>query len=65
MSTTNKVADERSHPTAPRATGPDASSGSSTDPSTDLKELPLAEVEKQLGSSPAGLGAEEAKSRLE
>ncbi|HEY5428505.1 MAG TPA: plasma-membrane proton-efflux P-type ATPase, partial [Solirubrobacteraceae bacterium] len=40
------------------------SGGSAADPSQDLKELPLAEVAKQLQSSPDGLSAAEAKTRL-
>ncbi len=48
----------------PPAMRPDAGSGSAADASQDLKELPLAEVEKQLQSSPDGLGADEAKTRL-
>src|SRR5580658_8756828 len=35
-----------------------------TDPKDDLKTLPLAEVEKKLGSSPDGLGQVEAQKRL-
>jgi H+-transporting ATPase len=48
----------------PPATKPDRANGSATDASPDLKELPLAEVEKQLQSSPDGLGGAEAKTRL-
>jgi H+-transporting ATPase len=48
----------------PPATGPDAANGSATGASPDLKELPLADVEKQLQSSPDGLSAADAKSRL-
>jgi H+-transporting ATPase len=47
-----------------RAEGPDAGGRSGSDASMDLKELPLAEVEKQLDSSPDGLTAVEAKKRL-
>jgi H+-transporting ATPase len=43
---------------------PDGDGGSSTDASKDLKELPLADVEKQLDSSPEGLTGVEAKARL-
>ncbi len=53
-----------SSPPHAAAHGPDAGGGSSADASKDLKELPLAEVEKQLESSPAGLTAAEAKKRL-
>ncbi|MEO7128198.1 MAG: cation-transporting P-type ATPase, partial [Rhodoferax sp.] len=35
-----------------------------TDPKDDLKTLPIAEVEKKLGSSPEGLSDAEAKKRL-
>jgi H+-transporting ATPase len=42
----------------------DTDGESSAGPRKDLKELPLAEVEKQLGSSPEGLTAAEAKKRL-
>jgi H+-transporting ATPase len=48
----------------PRRMGPDAGDGSAADASKDLKELPLAEVEKRLESSPAGLSADEATKRL-
>ena len=73
MSTTNRrkaASGERRHGRAQsrtaalRAEGPDAGGGSGSDPSMDLKELPLAEVEKQLDSSPDGLTAVEAKKRL-
>jgi H+-transporting ATPase len=37
---------------------------SKTDPKDDLKTLPLAEVEKRLGSSPDGLSQAEAQKRL-
>jgi magnesium-transporting ATPase (P-type) len=52
----------RTHPHTPPAH--DANGGSSPDPSTDLKELPVAEVEKQLNSSPDGLTSAEAQTRL-
>jgi H+-transporting ATPase len=48
----------------PPTTGHNTANGSATDASTDLKKLPVAEVEKQLESSPDGLGADEAKARL-
>jgi len=54
-----------------RARGPQAAAkasvvtgGSVGDPSQDLKELPLAEVEERLESSPDGLSADQAKQRL-
>jgi H+-transporting ATPase len=50
--------------TAPPITGHSAGNGFATDVSADLKDLSLAEVEKQLQSSPDGLGADEAKARL-
>jgi H+-transporting ATPase len=54
----------QSRDAAPQAEGPHAGGGASPDPSKDLKELPLAEVQKQLDSSPDGLTAVEAKKRL-
>src|SRR5664279_331003 len=42
----------------------DAKPGSKPDAKDDLKSLPLAEVEKQLGSSPDGLTQAEAQKRL-
>ena len=38
--------------------------GSAGDPSQDLKELPLADVARQLEASPDGLTADQAKQRL-
>ena len=70
MSTTSrhKPAGERgrtqAHPGIPPATGLDTGSGSGDDANADLKGLPLAEVEQRLQSSPDGLGAAEAKTRL-
>ena len=70
MSTTSrqKPAGERSRTRSrsrtPPATGPDTGARSSPAASADLKELPLAEVEKRLQSSPDGLGAAEATTRL-
>jgi H+-transporting ATPase len=43
---------------------PRGSSTSKPDPKNDLKSLPMAEVEKQLGSSPDGLSKVEAAKRL-
>jgi H+-transporting ATPase len=50
-------------PTAP-ASKPDAKANAKPDPKDDLKTLPLAEVEKKLGSSPEGLTQAEAQKRL-
>ena len=41
-----------------------ADAAASSDPKHDLKSLPMAEVEKQLGSTPAGLTQAEATKRL-
>jgi H+-transporting ATPase len=49
---------------APLDTAPDSDSAPSRQASTDLKEMPLAEVEKRLQSSPDGLSGEEARTRL-
>ena len=46
----------------PRA--PESKSGSKRDANDDLKTLPIAEVEKILGSSPDGLSQAEAQKRL-
>jgi H+-transporting ATPase len=43
---------------------PDSKPGSMPDANDDLKSLPLADVEKQLGSSPEGLTQVEAEKRL-
>ncbi len=43
---------------------PDAKSGVQTNVKSDLKSLPLAEVEKKLGSSPEGLSQAEVQKRL-
>jgi H+-transporting ATPase len=51
---------ERSDPTTPDPTG----DGPSTEASGDLKALPLADVQKRLGSSPDGLTSADAKTRL-
>ena len=48
----------------PAAKAPVVTGGSVGDPSQDLKELPLAEVEERLESSPDGLTADQAKQRL-
>jgi H+-transporting ATPase len=66
MSTTNKVTDNR-HGSPSRSQAAairDAGRGSSPDAGHDLKDLPLADVEKQLQSSPLGLSDAEAKTRL-
>ncbi len=49
----------KNKPGAPRA-----KQGSKPNPQEDLKSLPMAEVEKKLGSSPDGLSQAEAKKRL-
>jgi len=54
----------QSRDAAPQAEGRGTDGGSSPDPSNDLKELPLAEVEKRLDTSPDGLTAVEAEKRL-
>jgi H+-transporting ATPase len=46
----------------PRA--PDARAGAKPEAKDDLKSLPMAEVEKELGSSPDGLSQAEAQKRL-
>jgi H+-transporting ATPase len=46
------------------AKSPDAKPASPTDAKDDLKTLPMAEVEKRLGSSPDGLTQAEAATRL-
>ena len=57
-----------SKPDAKAAAKPDAKTGAKPDakpdPKDDLKTLPLAEVEKKLGSSPEGLTQAEAQKRL-
>jgi len=50
-------------PKAP-ASKPEAKPSAKSDPKDDLKTLPLAEVEKILGASPAGLTQTEAQKRL-
>ena len=50
-------------PTTP-ASKPDAKANANPDAKDDLKTLPLAEVEKKLGSSPEGLTQAEAQKRL-
>ena len=50
------------HDAAPKAA--DSKPGSKPDAKDDLKSLPLAEVEKKLGSSPDGLSQAEAQKRL-
>jgi H+-transporting ATPase len=51
-------------PKAAPPSAPDAKPKKSPDAKNDLKSLPLAEVEKQLGSSPDGLTQAEAQKRL-
>ncbi len=51
-------------PDADQAQGPVSKPGSKPDAKDDLKTLPLAEVEKKLGSSPEGLTQAEATKRL-
>ncbi|HZW45586.1 MAG TPA: plasma-membrane proton-efflux P-type ATPase [Dermatophilaceae bacterium] len=48
----------------PTKSTPTDSSTSTPDPKHDLKSLPMAEVQKQLGSSPDGLSQAEATKRL-
>ena len=50
--------------TAVQPKAPDPKPGSKPDAKDDLKSLPLAEVEKKLGSSPDGLSQAEAEKRL-
>jgi H+-transporting ATPase len=49
---------------ADQAKAPESKPGSKPDTKNDLKSLPLAEVEKKLGSSPDGLTQAEAAKRL-
>ena len=56
-------ASAESKPTAPESK-PGSKSDAKPDPKDDLKTLPLAEVEKKLGSSPDGLTQAEAQKRL-
>ncbi|MGA2069331.1 MAG: cation-transporting P-type ATPase, partial [Thermoguttaceae bacterium] len=51
-------------PHAGQQKAPDAMPGSKPNTKDDLKSLPLAEVEKKLGSSPDGLSQTEAQKRL-
>ena len=51
-------------PEADQPNAPLSKPGSKLDAADDLKSLPLAEVEKKLGSSPDGLSQAEAKKRL-
>ncbi len=44
--------------------GPESKPGSDPNPINDLKTLPMAELEKKLGSSPKGLSQAEAQKRL-
>jgi H+-transporting ATPase len=52
-------------PTVTNAPGDSPPPGSGTDPKHDLKSLPMAEVQKQLESSPDGLTGAEAAKRLD
>ena len=47
-------------PKADQTKAPEATAGSKPDAKDDLKTLPLADVEKKLGSSPDGLSGAEA-----
>ena len=49
-------------PNADQPKASDSKPGSKPDANDDLKSLPLAEVEKKLGSSPDGLTQAEAQS---
>ncbi len=51
-------------PAADRPASSEARAGSTSGAKDDLKSLPLAEVEKKLGSSPDGLTQAEAQKRL-
>ncbi|MGA7979181.1 MAG: HAD-IC family P-type ATPase [Chromatiaceae bacterium] len=51
-------------PNADQSQAPEAKTGSMTNAKDDLKSLPMAEVEKQLASSPDGLSQTEAQQRL-
>lgn len=51
-------------PSADKADEPDAKPGSPPSAMDDLKSLPLAEVERKLGSSPDGLTGAEVQKRL-
>src|ERR1017187_7752835 len=51
-------------PHAGQPKAPESKPGSKPDAKDDLKTLPLAEVEKKLGSSPDGLSQAEAQKRL-
>jgi len=51
-------------PNADHAKAPDLNPGSASKKKNDLQTLPMAEVEKQLGSSPEGLSQAEATKRL-
>lgn len=62
MTATHGKATERRRQPAAKARV--VTGGSVGDPSQDLKELPLAEVEERLESSPDGLTADQAKRRL-
>jgi H+-transporting ATPase len=51
-------------PAGPKTKTPESTTGPKPDAKDDLKSLPLAEVEKKLGSSPDGLTQAEAQKRL-
>ncbi len=51
-------------PNADQPKAPESKPGSKPDAKGDLKSLPMAEVEKQLGASPDGLSQAEAQKRL-
>jgi magnesium-transporting ATPase (P-type) len=59
-----KPAAAKPAPGASKTTTPSAKSAAKPEPKDDLKTLPMAEVEKRLGSSPAGLTQAEAQKRL-
>ena len=59
-----KAVDEQTKTPASKPTSPVSKSGSNPDPKGDLKTLPMAELEKKLGSSPKGLSQAEAQKRL-
>ena len=51
-------------PTTDQPKAPESKPGSKLEPKDELKTLPMAEVEKKLGSSPEGLTQAEAEKRL-
>jgi H+-transporting ATPase len=64
MTTTDQPKTAESKPASKTGLKPDAKPDAKPDPNEDLKTLPLAEVEKKLGSSPDGLTQAEAQKRL-